>query len=68
MKWETYPNDLYAPMSEGTWPDGLGQLTNVRKISIFVSIILYRYLFISCRLNGNREKTWKVVIYPNQNG
>lgn len=32
LKWETYPNDMYPPMEDGTWPDGLGQLTNVRKM------------------------------------
>jgi len=35
LKWETYPNDLYAPMSEGTWPDGLGQLTNAGKLKSY---------------------------------
>ncbi|XP_025412458.1 testicular acid phosphatase homolog isoform X2 [Sipha flava] len=35
LKWETYPNDMYPPMSEGTWPDGLGQLTNAGKLKSY---------------------------------
>ncbi|XP_050531864.1 prostatic acid phosphatase-like [Daktulosphaira vitifoliae] len=32
LQWETYPNDLYPPLGEGIWPDGLGQLTSAGKI------------------------------------
>jgi len=35
LKWETYPNDMYPPMGEGTWPDGLGQLTNAGKLKSY---------------------------------
>ncbi|VVC27957.1 Histidine phosphatase superfamily,Histidine phosphatase superfamily, clade-2 [Cinara cedri] len=42
LKWETYPNDMYPPMGEGLWPDGLGQLTNAGKLKSYEFGKLFR--------------------------